>query len=68
MKTVKDKRSDFSIIFNEVDKFKSENPLFVYNLLSESDIQQDENIREFSEICQQINSSENTQYSFVTFS
>ena len=68
MKTLREKGSDFSVIFNEIEKFKKENPSFVYSLLSEDDLQQDENIREFSEICQQINSCENPQYSFVTFS
>ena len=68
MKAIGEKGRDFSIIFNEIDKFKEQNPSFVYSLMSESDLQQDENIREFSEICRQINSCDNPQLSFATFS
>jgi hypothetical protein len=60
--------NDFSIIFKEIEKFHEENPTYFGNLLTEEDIQNDNTIREFREICQEISSSSESPAVYMTFS
>lgn len=66
--TKRENSSDFSIIFNEIEKFNFENPTFVNNLLNEEELQRDESIRAFGEICQEIYSAGNQPTVYMTFS
>jgi hypothetical protein len=61
-------KKDFSIIFEEIEKYHKENPSFINNFASEEDLRQDESIRAFSEICQEINSVSSTPNVYLTFS
>jgi hypothetical protein len=60
--------NDFSIIFDEIEKFHDENPSYKFNFISEEDMNHDKSIREFTNICQEINSSPNTSVIYTTFS
>ena len=59
---------DFSIVFKEIEKFRLENPSFNDNSVTEEDLKNDETIREFTEICRQINDSETNSTVYLTFS
>lgn len=59
---------DFSIIFKEIEKFHQQNPTFIYNLVSDEELDHDEKIRAFGEMCQEINSAGNNQVVYMTFS
>jgi hypothetical protein len=61
-------KKDFSIIFEEIEKFHLENPSFNDNGISEEDLKNDVTIREFTEICRQINDSETDSTVYLTFS
>lgn len=61
-------KKDFSVIFEEIEKFHVENPSFNDNGVSEEDIKNDVIIREFTEICRQINDSEPDSTVYLTFS
>ncbi|MCD6565122.1 MAG: hypothetical protein J7K53_04185 [Bacteroidales bacterium] len=64
----KEKNRDFSIIFKEVEKFHQKDSSINDNIVNEEDLQQDESIRAFGEICREINSIENNSTVFMTFS
>lgn len=61
-------KKDFSIVFKEIEKFHLENPSFNDNGVTEEDLKNDESIREFTEICRQINDSEANSTVYLTFS
>jgi hypothetical protein len=61
-------KKDFSIVFKEIEKFHLENPSFRDNGVNEEDLKNDESIREFTEICRQINDSEANSPVYLTFS
>ena len=61
-------KKDFSIIFKEIEKFHLENPSFNDNGVTEEDLQNDESIREFTEICRQITDSVTNSTVYLTFS
>ncbi len=64
----KESSKDFTIIFKEIEKFHIENPSFANGLISEDDLRHDKTIREFGEICQEINSASNPPVVYMTFS
>ena len=64
----KESSKDFSIIFKEIEKFHEENPSFIKNIVKEEDLQNEESIRAFSEICKEINSEGNNSVVYMTFS
>lgn len=69
MKTAKNKiNSDFSLIFNEVEKFHKKDSSILENLVTEDELKIDESIREFGKICNEINWDENNTTVFLTFS
>ena len=61
-------KKDFSIIFEEIEKFHLENPSFNDNGINEEDLKNDVTIREFTEICRQIKDSETDSTVYLTFS
>jgi hypothetical protein len=61
-------KKDFSIIFKEIEKFHLENPSFSDIGISDEDLRNDESIREFTEICRQINDLEADPTICLTFS
>lgn len=61
-------RNDFSIIFDEIDKFHIENPSFKLSYISDEDVANEDSIREFSNICEEINNLTNSPGIFMTFS
>jgi hypothetical protein len=58
---------DFSIIFKEIEKFHEDNPQFSENAISEEDLQNEAAIKEFSEICREINAAGNNPVVYMTF-
>ena len=64
----KENNRDFSIIFKEVEKFHQKDSSINDNIVNEEDLQQDESIRAFGEICREINSIESNSAVFMTFS
>jgi len=68
MKSQENKNRDFSIIFEEIEKFSQEDSSISDNIISEDALQQDESIRAFSEICREINTEESNSIVFMTFS
>ncbi len=68
MKTQDNNKRDFTIIFEEIEKINQKDSSIKDNIISEDVLQQDESIRIFSEICREINSSENNSTVFMTFS
>lgn len=64
----KDDKRDFSIVFNEIEKFHIENPSFNENGINEEDLKNDETIREFTDICREINNNETNPTVYLTFS
>ena len=63
-----DQRKDFSIIFNEIEKFHEKDSSILNNLSKEEDLAQDESIRKFGEICREISSNDCSTAVFLTFS
>lgn len=61
-------KKDFSIIFQEIEKYHMSDASIQDNLLKEEDLEQDESIRAFGEICREISSEESTSLVFLTFS
>jgi len=59
---------DFSIIFKEIEKINKETPSFRGNLVNDADLQHEEAIRAFGEMCQEINSAGNNPTTYLTFS
>jgi len=59
---------DFSIIFKEIEKFHLENPSFNDNGVNDEDLKNDEAIREFTEICRQMNETGTNPVVYLTFS
>jgi hypothetical protein len=68
MKSQENSNRDFSIIFEEIEKFSQKDSSIRDNIISEDVLQQDESIRAFSEICREINSNESNSAVFMTFS
>lgn len=68
MKSQENSNRDFSIIFEEIEKFSQKDSSIRDNIISEDVLQQDESIRAFSEICREINSNESNSTVFMTFS
>jgi hypothetical protein len=67
--TKKETNRDFSIIFKEIEKFHQKDSSINDNIVNEEDLQQDESIRTFGEICREINSTEESNSTvFMTFS
>jgi hypothetical protein len=64
----REKARDFSIIFKEVERFHQHDTSINCTLVNEEDLQQDKSIREFAEICKEINSLESDSTVFMTFS
>ena len=64
----RDTKRDFSIIFNEIEKFHIENPSFNDNGINEEDLKNDATIREFTDICREINNTEPNPVVYLTFS
>lgn len=60
--------SDFSTLFNEIEKFHSENPLFYKNIISREDLDDEETIRAFTEICEELKSFNSVPVQYLTFS
>lgn len=63
-----DKSRDFSIIFNEIEKFHEKDSSILNNLSKDEDITEDESIRKFGEICREISSNDCSTTVFLTFS
>ncbi len=63
-----DNKKDFSIVFHEIEKFHAENPSFNDNGVREEDLQNDETIREFTNICRDINDTGTNPVVYLTFS
>ncbi|MFA5433149.1 MAG: hypothetical protein WC319_09860 [Candidatus Paceibacterota bacterium] len=69
MKTAKSKNnSDFSLIFDEIEKFNQKDSSIIENLVTEDELKIDESIREFGKICSEISSNESNTTVFLTFS
>jgi len=68
MKSQENNNRDFSIIFEEIEKFSQKDSSIKDNIITEDVLQQDESIRAFSEICREINSNESNSTVFMTFS
>lgn len=62
------KKVDFTIIFDEVKKFKAKNTDFDKNLVDQKLDEETRKIREFGEICDQISSQSESPIIFKTFS
>ena len=61
-------KTDFSLVFNEIEKFHSENPSFKDNFIPCEDLQHNEIIKEFTDICREINNIGQNPIVYVTFS
>jgi hypothetical protein len=68
MKTQENNNRNFSIIFDEIEKFNQKDSSIRDNIINEDELQQDESIRTFGEICREINSNESNSTVFMTFS
>lgn len=67
MKIQDSKNEKFKIVFDEIEKFKSENPEFQFNLISK-DLDDDlRRIKEFGEICEEIAMQNSKPIVFTTF-
>jgi hypothetical protein len=60
-------QSDFSIIFDEVEKYNCRDPKYRENVISEESFQENESIKAFGEICNEIGSHDNTPFIYATF-
>ncbi len=58
---------DFSIVFNEIEKYNIEDSSITENLVNEELLIQDESIREFSDICNEISTTSKDSSIFMTF-
>jgi len=58
----------FSIIFEELNKLTTEKSSSEEYLISEDELQENDSIREFSEICQELNSSNEEKDVYLVFS
>lgn len=61
-------KKDFSIIFKKMEEYNEKNPSFAEVGVNSADLQNDQTIREFGEICRQINDTNNNPVVFQTFS
>ena len=61
-------KNDFSIIFKKIEEFNEQNSSFSDMGINNTDVQNDQTIREFSEICRQINDTSNNPIVYNTFS
>lgn len=68
MKSQDNNNRDFSIIFEEIERFNQKNTSIRDNFINEDELQQDESIRAFGEICREINSIGSNSAVFLTFS
>ncbi|HNY62652.1 MAG TPA: hypothetical protein PLB61_00890 [Bacteroidales bacterium] len=68
MKSQENNNRDFSIVFEEVEKYNLKDSSIKDNIVSDDLLEQDETIRAFIEICKEINTSENNSTIFMTFS
>lgn len=59
---------DFSLVFNEINKFHAENPSFRDNYISLEDLHHNEIIKEFTDICREINDIGTNPIVYLTFS
>ncbi len=65
----KQEKKDFTIIFKEIEKFHIEDSTIKDNIVNDEELQRDESIRIFGEICKEINNiNENSSTVFMTFS
>jgi len=62
------KKVDFTIIFEEIKKYKNNNPDFEQNLVEHRLEEETKKIREFGEICDEISSQSGSPIIFKTFS
>jgi len=68
MSTQENNNRDFSIIFIEIEKYNQKDSSIKDNIINDDELQQDESIRAFGEICREINSNESNSTVFMTFS
>ena len=68
MKKNEKSNNDFTIIFNQIENFNSNNPSFSECGINTEDIKNDQTIREFSNICRELNSDTNIDVIYNTFS
>ncbi|MBU0765787.1 MAG: hypothetical protein KJ607_13240 [Bacteroidetes bacterium] len=68
MKTKENSNRDFSIIFEEIEKYNQKDSSIKDNIVNDEELQQDESIRVFGEICRKISSNESNSTVFTTFS
>ncbi len=60
-------KKDFLLLFEEVRNFHKKDSSIIENLKSEDELIMDESIKEFGEICSEMNLSENEAVVFFTF-
>lgn len=60
--------SSFSIIFDEIEKYNCKDPKYKDNVIAEDRLQENEAIRAFGEICNEIGSHEKPPFIYATFS
>ncbi len=60
--------NDYTLIFEQIDKFNTENPSFSENFINEEDLINDETIREFCEICKEMRDDSCDTVEFISFS
>ena len=63
-----DLKRDFSIIFNEIEKHNNTNSQFTINGSDDEKLRNDESIRTISEICHDINNTDEHPVIYLTFS
>jgi hypothetical protein len=68
MNTQENNNKDFSIIFIEIEKYNQKDSSIKDNIIKDDELQLDESIRAFGEICREINSNESNSTVFMTFS
>lgn len=68
MSTQENNNKDFSIIFIEIEKYNQKDSSIKDNIINDDELQLDESIRAFGEICREINSNESNSTVFMTFS
>jgi len=60
--------NDYSLIFDKIEEYITENPSYNDSGVNEEDLQNDDTIRAFAEICREINSASNNPQVYLTFS
>lgn len=60
--------NDYTLIFEQIDKFNTGNPGFSENFINDEDLINDEAIREFCEICKEIQNDNCDTVEFISFS